>query len=86
MEEGPDPQLIEAELQGAHEGTESMRLLGGHATSVASATSNAQAGLAAMDDFETTYLQPLKIVDVVLEKITDVWVILVYGKRTNQVV
>ncbi|KAG1866958.1 hypothetical protein C8R48DRAFT_671869 [Suillus tomentosus] len=86
VEEGPDPQLIEAELQGAHEGTESMRLLGGHATSVASATSNAQAGLAAMDDFETTYLQPLKIVDVVLEKITDVWVILVYGKRTNQVV
>ncbi|KAG1851441.1 hypothetical protein DFJ58DRAFT_746276 [Suillus subalutaceus] len=53
VEEGPDLQLVDAELQGAREG-------------------NASAGLAAMDDFETTYLQPLKIIDAVLEKITDV--------------
>ncbi|KAG2158570.1 uncharacterized protein EDB93DRAFT_1334518 [Suillus bovinus] len=72
VEEGPHHQLINAELQGAREGTESMKLLGEHATSVASAASNAQAGLTAMDDFETTYLQPLKILDVVLEKIADV--------------
>ncbi|KAG2050901.1 hypothetical protein BDR06DRAFT_974167 [Suillus hirtellus] len=86
VEEGPDPQLVDAELQGAREGMESMRLLGGHTISVASAASNASAGLTVMDDFETAYLQPLNIIDAVLEKITDVWVILVHGKRTNQVV
>jgi hypothetical protein len=63
-----------------------MRLLGEHATSAASAANNSPADLAAADNFETTYLQPLKIVDAVLEKIADVWAILVDGKRTNQVV
>ncbi|KAG1867063.1 hypothetical protein C8R48DRAFT_761343, partial [Suillus tomentosus] len=72
VEEGPDPKLVDAELQGAREGTESMRLLGGHVTSEAFAASNTSAGLTTMDDFETTYLQPLKIIDAVLEKITDV--------------
>ncbi|KAG2045711.1 hypothetical protein BDR06DRAFT_1015381 [Suillus hirtellus] len=35
------------------------------------------ADLTAADGFETTYLQPLKIIDAVLEKITDIWAILV---------
>jgi hypothetical protein len=63
-----------------------MRLLGGHATSVASAANNAPADIAAAGNFETTYLQPLKIINAVLEKISDVWTILVDRKRTNQVV
>ncbi|KAG1906639.1 uncharacterized protein F5891DRAFT_474763 [Suillus fuscotomentosus] len=49
-----------------------MRSLGKHATSMASAVDNGPADLTAADDFETTYLRPLKIIDAVLEKITDV--------------
>jgi len=85
VEETPNSKLIDAELQGALEGMGSMRLLGKHATSVASAINNGPADLATADDFETTYLQPLKIIDAVLEKITDVWAIHVDWKRTNQV-
>jgi hypothetical protein len=72
--------LVQAELQRAHDGMDNMRPLGGHATSVASAAENAPAHLAAAGDFETTYLEPLKIMNVinaVLEKISDVWTILV---------
>ncbi|KAG2738420.1 hypothetical protein P692DRAFT_201935931 [Suillus brevipes Sb2] len=68
----PDLKLVDAELQGARDGTQNMGLLGRHATSMASAAVNAPAGLAAENDFETTYLQPLKVIDVVLEKIADV--------------
>ncbi|KAG1819391.1 hypothetical protein DFJ58DRAFT_739431 [Suillus subalutaceus] len=71
-EEGPNPQLVDAELQGARDGAQSMGLLGRHATSMASAVSNAPADLAAADDFEATYLEPLKVIDAVLEKIADV--------------
>jgi hypothetical protein len=53
---------------------------------MASAAVNTPVDLDAMDNFETTYLQPLKIVDAVLEKIADVWVMIVDRKRTNQVV
>ncbi|KAG1901401.1 uncharacterized protein F5891DRAFT_254157 [Suillus fuscotomentosus] len=49
-----------------------MRSLGKHVTSMASAVDNGPADLTAADDFETTYLQPLKIIDAVLEKIADV--------------
>jgi hypothetical protein len=79
-EEVPNPQLVHTELRRARDGAENMRPLGGHATSVASATENAPADLAAAGDFETTYLEPLKIMNVinaVLEKISDVWTILV---------
>lgn len=79
-EDEHDPQLVDAKLQGACDGTRSMGLLGKHATSIASDADNAPAGLAAMDDFETTYLQPLKIIDGILEKIADVWPILVDWK------
>jgi hypothetical protein len=82
----PALKLVDAELQGARDGTQNMGLLNRHATSMASAAANAPAGLAAEDDFETTYLQPLKVIDVVLEKIADVWAILVDRKQTDQVV
>jgi hypothetical protein len=82
----PDPKLVDAELQGARDGMQNMGLLGRHATSMASAAVSAPAGLAAEDDFETTYLQPLKVIDVVLEKVADVWAILIDLKRTDQVV
>ncbi|KAG1887488.1 uncharacterized protein F5891DRAFT_121485 [Suillus fuscotomentosus] len=68
----PDPKLVDAELQGACDGAQSMRSFGKHATAMASAVDNAPADLTAADDFETMYLQPLKIIDAVLEKITDV--------------
>ncbi|KAG2120514.1 uncharacterized protein F5147DRAFT_2263 [Suillus discolor] len=72
-EEGPDPQLVDAELQGACGSTQSMGLLGKHATSMASAANNVPGGLAAAtNNFETKYLQPLKIIDGVLEKIGDI--------------
>ncbi|KAG1896945.1 uncharacterized protein F5891DRAFT_982964 [Suillus fuscotomentosus] len=71
-EEVPDTHLADAELQGALDRAHSMGLLGKHATSVASAADNAPAGLDAADNFETKYLQPLKIIDGVLDKIADV--------------
>jgi hypothetical protein len=49
-----------------------LRVQGKHATSAASAAGNASADLAAAADFEKTYLQPLKIIDGVLDKIADV--------------
>ncbi|KAG2048416.1 hypothetical protein BDR06DRAFT_999676 [Suillus hirtellus] len=71
-EEGPDTQSVDAELQGACDSAQSMVLLGKHMTSVASAADNAPAGLDATGDFETTYLQPLKIIDGIPEKIADI--------------
>jgi hypothetical protein len=65
---------------------QSVGLLGRNAASMASTAVNAPADLDAVDSFETTYLQPLKIVDAVLEKVSDVWVMIVDRKRTNQVV
>ncbi|KAG2144631.1 uncharacterized protein EDB93DRAFT_1337942, partial [Suillus bovinus] len=69
--EGFDPKSVDAELRGARDGMQSMGLLGKHATSMASAAINGPADLDTMDDFETTYLQPLKIIDTVLGKIAD---------------
>lgn len=80
VEETPDPQLVDAKLRGAREGTENMRLLGGHVTSVASTANNAPAGLAVADDFQTTYLQPLKIFDTVIGNLANVWAILLGQK------
>ncbi|KAG2113855.1 uncharacterized protein F5147DRAFT_834817 [Suillus discolor] len=66
------PKSAGAELQGAHKASEHMKTFGGHAKSVTSAAANAQAGLAAADDFQTNYLQPLKIFDSAIEKIANV--------------
>ncbi|KIK31444.1 hypothetical protein CY34DRAFT_103294, partial [Suillus luteus UH-Slu-Lm8-n1] len=49
-----------------------MKVLGERTTSAASAGVNAPDGLDTVDNFETTYIQPLKIADAVLEKIADV--------------
>lgn len=62
------------------------RLLGKHATSIVSATDHAPAVLAGADDFRTTYLQSLKIIDSILEKIADVRTIVIDWKPTNQIV
>ncbi|KAG1904384.1 uncharacterized protein F5891DRAFT_1275928 [Suillus fuscotomentosus] len=72
VEETPGPKSPDAELQGAHEASEHMKTFGGRAQSVTSAAANAPAGLAAADDFQTNYLQPLKIFDSVIAKIADV--------------
>ncbi|KAG1744050.1 uncharacterized protein EDB91DRAFT_208886 [Suillus paluster] len=61
-----------AEIRDAHEAAERMRLLGGHTTSVVSAGQNAPADLTATYDFQTTYLQPLKIFDAAIEKLGNV--------------
>jgi hypothetical protein len=53
-----------------------MKFLGEHTTSAASAGVNAPADLDTVDNFESTYIQPLKIADTVLEKIADVWAII----------
>ncbi|KAG1842261.1 hypothetical protein DFJ58DRAFT_916266, partial [Suillus subalutaceus] len=70
-EEGRDPKLVDAELQGACDSMQSMGLLGRRATSAASAAVNAPAVLAVADDYDT-YLQPLKGIDTVIEKIANV--------------
>jgi hypothetical protein len=72
-EEDPDPQSINAELRSASDGIHSMGLLGRPAVSVTFTANNAPASLAAADDFQTTYLQPLKIFDTAIEKIANVW-------------
>ncbi|KAG2106975.1 uncharacterized protein F5147DRAFT_653569 [Suillus discolor] len=76
MEETPTFILVHAELQGAHEASERVKTLGGHTLSVTSAANNAPASLAAADDVNTAYLQPLKIFDTAIEKIADVGAIL----------
>ncbi|KAG2105031.1 uncharacterized protein F5147DRAFT_244140 [Suillus discolor] len=72
MEEIPDPQLVDTELRGAREGTESMRPLGGCVASVVSKTEDGSKDLAAADDFQSTYLQPLKVFDTVIENLANV--------------
>lgn len=72
MEETPSFRSVYAELQGAHEASEHVKTLGGHALYVASAVNNAPASLAAADDFNTAHLQPLKIFDSVIVKVADV--------------
>ncbi|KAG2115900.1 uncharacterized protein F5147DRAFT_649318 [Suillus discolor] len=72
VEEIPDPQSVDAELQGAREATESMRLLGGHVTSFLSKAEDGPKDLAIADDLPTTYLQKLKIFDTVIENLANV--------------
>ncbi|KAG2113852.1 uncharacterized protein F5147DRAFT_787911 [Suillus discolor] len=72
VEEAPGPKLTAAELQRAHEASEHMKTFGGRAQPATSAAANAPAGLAAADEFQTNYLQPLKIFDSAIDKITDV--------------
>ncbi|KAG1873644.1 hypothetical protein DFJ58DRAFT_366515 [Suillus subalutaceus] len=72
VEEAPDPQSVHAGLRGAREGAENMRQLGKHITSVASAAKDGPAGLADVDNFQTTYLQPLRIFNTVIKNLANV--------------
>ncbi|KAG2365666.1 hypothetical protein BDR07DRAFT_1549246 [Suillus spraguei] len=85
VEEIPDLQLVEIKLHDASEGMQSMKPLGTHATSVASAAKDAPEDLDTADNFQTTYLQPLRIFDTVIENLANVWGILFSSKRANQV-
>jgi len=82
-EETPDPQLVDAELWGAHEGMESTRLLRGHFLSVASTAEDGPEDLKTTDNFQTTYRQPLKIFNNVIENLANVWATLLGWKRAN---
>ncbi|KAG1789927.1 uncharacterized protein HD556DRAFT_750281 [Suillus plorans] len=64
----PAPQVFPSTC----DGTQNMRSLGKHATSMTSAVENAPADLTAADNFEMKYLQRLKIIDGALKKIADV--------------
>ncbi|KAG1893238.1 uncharacterized protein F5891DRAFT_986085 [Suillus fuscotomentosus] len=76
VDETSGPESVGTELQGAHEASEHMKTLGGRAQSVASIANNTLADLAAADNFQTNYLQPLKIFDTAIEKIANVWAFL----------
>ncbi|KAG2130792.1 uncharacterized protein EDB93DRAFT_1263214 [Suillus bovinus] len=65
-EETSGPKSVDAELQGAHEASEHMKTLWRPAHFVISAVNNAA------DDFQTNYLQPLKLFDAAIENIANV--------------
>jgi hypothetical protein len=83
IEEIPDPQLVDAQLRGAREGAESMGLLRGPVTAGASAANNALGDLATADDFQTTYIQPLRIFGTVTGNLANVWTIFLCWKRAD---
>ncbi|KAG1856394.1 hypothetical protein DFJ58DRAFT_913707, partial [Suillus subalutaceus] len=68
----PDFKSVDAKLQDTREHAGNMRLLGGHGKSVASAAEDGSKDLDAADDFQTTYLQPLKNFDTVIENLANV--------------
>ncbi|KAG2105115.1 uncharacterized protein F5147DRAFT_762011 [Suillus discolor] len=81
----PDSKSVDAGLQGAREAAENMTLLGERVTSFVSKVKDGPEDLAAADDFQTTYLQPLKIFDAVIENLASVWAALLGWKRANQI-
>ncbi|KAG2131616.1 uncharacterized protein EDB93DRAFT_1108078 [Suillus bovinus] len=72
IEETPGPKSVGAELHGAHEALEHVKTPWRPAQPVISAVNTAPAGLTAVDNFQTNYLQPLKIFDTAIDKIADV--------------
>jgi hypothetical protein len=50
---------------------------------VVSAAEDGQEDLNAADNFQITYLRPLKIFDNVIKNLTDVWATLLGCKRAN---
>ncbi|KAG2153455.1 uncharacterized protein EDB93DRAFT_1336299, partial [Suillus bovinus] len=72
VEETSGPKSVDAELQGAHEALENIKTLWRPAQPVMSAVNDAPAGLTAVDNFQTNYLQPLKIFDAAIDKIANV--------------
>jgi hypothetical protein len=71
--EEADTQLA---LRGAQQAAKRMHPLSEPAITVASAGQDAQADLNAADDFQDTYLKPLRIFDDVIGEIADVWTLL----------
>jgi hypothetical protein len=71
--EGGDlgPQVVA--LQDARKRQEGAKQLGGHGNTVASAVVDGPQNLDAADNFQATYLQPLKIFDTVIENLANVW-------------
>jgi hypothetical protein len=65
-----DPQLVA--LRDARKRGESAKQLGGHVNTVASAVVDGPQDLDAADNFQATYLQPLKIFDTVIENLANV--------------
>ena len=82
-EEVLDPQLVG--LRDARKREDGAKQLGGHANTVASAVVDGPRDLDAADNFQATYLQPLKIFDTVIENLANVWATLLCRKRANQV-
>ncbi|KAG2134918.1 uncharacterized protein EDB93DRAFT_838509 [Suillus bovinus] len=72
MEETPGFKSVSAEIQGAHEALEHIKKPLRSAQPAISAVSNAPAGLTAVDDFQTDYLQSLKIFNTAIDKIANV--------------
>ncbi|KAG2055084.1 hypothetical protein BDR06DRAFT_971164 [Suillus hirtellus] len=86
VEEIPDPQSIDDKLRGTREDMESMRLLGGQVTSASSKAKDGSKDLAAADDFQATYIQPLEIFNTVIKELANVQAVLLGWKQANQVV
>ncbi|KAG0705819.1 hypothetical protein DFH29DRAFT_250306 [Suillus ampliporus] len=72
LQEGTGHQSVDADLRVAHETSERINLLRRHASSVASPSQNAEADLDIAYNFQTTYLQPLRIFDTAIKKIANV--------------
>jgi WD40 repeat protein len=79
----------EADLQSVIRDTQQaakrMHPLLGSAITVACAGQDAQTDLNAIDDFQDTYLKPLRIFDPVIAEIGNVWIILLKRNRANSV-
>jgi hypothetical protein len=76
----PSDAEVEADLQSVIRDTQQaakrIHPLSGPAITVASAGQDAQAEFNAVDDFQDTYLKPLRIFDTVIGEIADVWTLL----------
>jgi len=79
----PDAQSVDAGLRDAREGVESMRQLGKHSTTAASAAKDGPEYLDAADNFQVPDLQPLKIFDTVVGELVNVWATLLHWKQAN---
>ncbi|KAG1847347.1 hypothetical protein DFJ58DRAFT_483802 [Suillus subalutaceus] len=75
----PSPMEVtntQSELRGAQEFPMRMHPLAGPVITVASVGQGGEENLDAVDSFQDTYLEPLRILDNVISKIADVWICL----------
>lgn len=71
-ENGTEPQSADAALQAARKATRDMKILGGRVENMISAVRDGPADLDTADNFQNTYLKPLRIFDSIIEEITDI--------------